>query len=232
MTDAAKIDGIFKLTLPVVMAFPVLFEPKPYMENGKAVGEPKYSANFHFPSDSEELKAFMALSAKLARAHWPDRQFFVTTTDGVKIRQVTFPWRDGNTTADEKKAKNKDAEHLRGKHVIVAKSKNPPVLSYIEKGKLVECDNDTIRLASKNKFYNGVEVLAEFNLVAFNPKGADSLPGITAYLNKVLSTNKGTKLSGGTSSAESFKSYLGAISAEDPTGAAAPGVGEDISDLM
>jgi hypothetical protein len=232
MTDVKQIDGVFKLTVPVPMAFPTLYEPKAFMENGVAKGEPKYSGNFLFAADSSELRGFKELAAKLARAKWPDRQFFVTTTDGQKIRQVVFPWYDGTTRADEmeKAGKKGKGDYMRGKVVVPAKSKNPPILSYIDKGKLVECDNDTVRIAAKAKFYAGVLVLAEFNLVAYDPKGKDGLPGVTAYLNKVLSTNKGEKIAGGTSSSEAFSGYLGSVSMTDPTHA--PGAGENIDDLL
>ena len=41
------------ITQPFILSYPKLFKPEPYMENGKAKGEPKYS--FEAISDLDEL---------------------------------------------------------------------------------------------------------------------------------------------------------------------------------
>jgi hypothetical protein len=69
---------------------------------------------------------------------------------------------------------------------------------------------------AKPKFYFGVEVLPQFNFVAYDGVG-NNLDGVTAYLNMVFTTNKGKRLSGGASAAETFKGYAGHTSTEDPT---------------
>lgn len=214
----ATTDGIYNLTQAVVMAFPQLLEPKAFKKNGKETGEAKYSANFNFPIDSEDLKAMKALAAKLARAKWPDKPF----------AELVFPFTSGDKSADERKAKGKDdGEYMRGKVIMSARSKHEPRLSYIEGGRIIDLETDTTKHAAKGKFYPGVEVLAQFNFVAYDGVGQNK-GGVTAYLNMVLSTGKGARISGGQTASEAFKGYVGTVSAEDPTGG--PGAGADMSD--
>jgi len=207
MSEAAKTDGIFNLTVPVVMTFPQLFDAKAFTKNGKAQGEPKYSANFEFPIASEDLKAIKALMGKMARSKWPDKP----------LTELCFPLANGDKLADARKEKGKDdGEHMRGKVVISARSKYEPRLAYLDGGKIVDLDNVTAKAAAKNKFYPGVEVLAQFNLVPYDAVGQNSRGGVTAYLNMVLSTGKGARLSGGQTASEAFKGYVGSVSAENP----------------
>ena len=229
MTEAVKTtEGIYNLTQPVIMSFPQLLEPKAFTENGKAKGQPKFSANLNFDINSEDLKAIKTLAAKLARAKWPDKPFFVTTTDGVKIPEVIFPFASGDKLADIRKQKGKDdGEYMRGKVVLSARSKFEPRLSYIENGKIIDLESEMAKQANKGKFYPGVEVLAQLNLSPYEGVGATGKPGVTAYLNMVLSTGKGARISGGQTASEAFKGYVGAVSAENPM---APGAGADMSD--
>ncbi len=226
MTDA-KNEGLFQLTQPVVMSFPQLFEPKAFMENGKPKGEPKFSCNLNFDAASTDLEAIKKLAAKLAKTKWPDKPFFVTTTDGVKIQQVFFPFSSGDRLADERKAKGKnDGDYMRGKVVIAARSKFEPRLSYFD-GKIIDLETDMAKQAAKGRFYPGVEVLAEINLVPYEGVGKEGKPGVAAYLNRVMSTGKGVAISGGKSSAETFKGYVGSVSTDNPM---APGGAADMSD--
>ncbi len=229
MTDTVRTDGIYNLTQPVVMSFPHLLEPKAFMENGKAKGEPKYSANLNFNADSEDLKALKTLAAGLARAKWPDKPFFLTLQDGTKLPQILFPFSSGDKLADEREKKGKkDGDWLRGKVVIACRSKYEPRLSYIENGKIIDLENDMAKQAAKGKFYPGVEVLAQINLVPYDPVGQSGKAGVAVYLNMVLSTNKGARIAGGQTASEAFKGYVGAVSAENPM---APGAGMDMDDV-
>lgn len=226
MTDA-KTEGLFQLMQPVVMSFPQLFEAKAYMENGKAKGEPKFSCNLNFDAASTDLDAIKKLAAKLARAKWPDKAFFVTTTEGVKIQQIFFPFSSGDKLADDRKAKGKsDGEYTRGKVIVPARSKFEPRLSYFD-GKIIDLETEMAKQAAKGRFYSGVEVLAEINLVPYDGVGKDGKPGVAAYLNRVMSTGKGVAITGGRSSAETFKGYAGAVSTDNPM---APGGAADMSD--
>lgn len=219
MTEDIKSDGIFNLTHPVVMAFPQLFEAKAFMENGKAKGEPKYSANLIFPSDSADLQDMKKLAGKLARAQWPDKPF----------NELAFPFINGDKLAEERAKKGKnDGDYMKGMVVISARSKFEPRLSIIENGKIVDLENEVAKNSQKSKFYPGVEVLAQLNLVPYEPVGRNGKGGVTCYLNMILSTNKGKRIAGGQTASEAFKGYIGSVSAEDPT---APGMGVNMDEI-
>lgn len=212
-------DGVFNFTQPVVMSFPHLFEAVAFKKNGRETGEAKYSANFNFPADSEDLKTLKTLAARVARAKWPDKPF----------SEIAFPFTSGDKLADDRKQKGKsDGEYTRGKVVMVSRSKYEPRLAYVEKGKIVDCESDMAKQAAKNKFYSGAEVLAQINFQAYDGVGSNK-DGVTAYLGMVLTTGKGTRLSGGQTASEAFRGYAGAVSAEDPT---APGHGVDMDDIL
>lgn len=201
-------EGQVTLTKAVTLTFPNLLEAKSVMRNGKATGDPKYSANFEFEPDSEDLAALKAEMVKVARAKWP----------GCDLKTIAFPIANGDKLADKAKARDKDREFSRGKAVLTARSKYQPRLSVIEGGKVRELEGDAIVATGKQVFYSGVKALAQVNLVAYEPVQDDGKPGVTAYLNMVCSTNKGTKLTGGASAADVFKGYIGSTSDEDPTG--------------
>jgi ssDNA-binding protein len=197
----------YTLTEPVVMAFPHLITSRQFSKGGKASGEPKFSANFVFAPDSADLKAIKALTAKIAREVWP----------GIDLKtNFGKPWSDGTALADQaKKDKKAEKEFYRGNIVLAAHTgeKYPPKLSSFENGTVVDYEGDA-RKAAAGKFYAGVEVLAQFNLSVWDsPKGK----GVTAYLNMVFSTGKGTRHQTGQSAAEVFKGYVGTVSNEDPT---------------
>ena len=209
-------NAIYNLTEPVPMSFPNLFEARAFGPKGKESGQPKFSANLNFKADSVDLKGLKSLAVKVARARWPDR----------KLSELKFPFSDGDKLADKAKAKKKDGEFQRGLVVVAGRSKYEPRLAVFENGKIVDLEG-AARAAAKGKFYPGVEVLATLCLVAYDGVGANP-DGVTAYLNLVLSTNKGTRIAGGASAAETFKGYAGSAKAEDPTVGAASGLDDEI----
>lgn len=201
--------GIYNTTVPAVMAFPALHEAKQYMKDGKAKGEPKFGATFIFNPASPDIAGMKKKAAEVARARWPN----------VALADVKFPFLRGDQAADKRKEKagKDDADFMRGMIVLKANSKYPPALSGIEGGKIVDFDNDMARTANKAKFYFGVEVLAQVNFVAY--ESDDDTKGVTAYLNMVLTTNKGKKLGGTRPSAQqSFSGYVGTYSTDNPIG--------------
>ena len=226
MTEAKdKNQGIYSLTEPVTMIVYIkagehpLFTPRPYIgKNGKPQGEPKYAADFVFNADSQDLKNMKALAAKLARMKWPDKPF----------DQLVFPFKNGDKEADKAAEKDKDRENLRGKVIVKGSSQYPARLSYIENGKIVDLENEAALLQAKPKFYSGVKALAQFNFVAYDAIGENAKGGVTAYLQIVLSTGKGEKLSGGMTAAEAFKGYVGSMSTDNPE---APGAGQNLDEI-
>lgn len=213
-----KTDGIYNLTSPAILLFAhALLEPKPFMKNGKAQGDPKFSTSMVFAADHPDVKGMKELVAKLARNRWPDKPF----------SELAFPFSSGDKLADKRKLKGKDdGENLRGQLVLKSSSKYEPRLSYIENGRIIDLETATAKQMAKNKFYSGVEALAQLNFVPYDAIGENAKGGVTAYLNMVLSTGKGKRLSGGASASEVFKGYVGGVSAEDPTG------GESIDDIV
>lgn len=200
-----QISGLYAITKPVLMAFPNLFEPKAFMENGKARGEPKYSANFVFdPADNaDDLKNMKALVAKIARANTQ-----------VAFTELALPFVSGDKLAEAAKAKKKNGEYQRGKVVVAARSKFQPKLAVFENGKAVDLD-DSMFARYKSRFYPGVRAFAQFNFV-WHAVGSNK-SGVTAYLNLVLTTGKGDRIAGGKPAAEVFAGYVGHVTDTDPT---------------
>lgn len=209
-----KQAGLFSFTAAVPMYHPNLFEARAFGAKGKESGTPKFSANFAFQPDAADLASMKAIAVKIARAKWPDRA----------LKDLQFPFSNGDKIAASAKAKGKDGSFNAGKVIIAARSKYEPGLAGVENGKVVDYEG-AARVAAKGKFYFGVEVLAQVNFVAYDGVGKNP-DGVTAYLNKVLTTGKGVKVAGGASAAEVFKGYVGTTTTEDPTG----GVGSALDD--
>lgn len=215
MADQA--NTTFNLTTPVVMAHPNLFEARAFGPKGKESGQPKYSANLVIdPTDAKQkadLDAMKAMAAQVAKARWPGRD----------LKELKFPFSNGDKLAEKRANKGKaDGDFQKGKIVMACRSKYEPRLAVIENGKINDLEGPA-RAAAKSKFYFGCQVLAAINFQPYDGVG-NNPDGVTAYLNVVVSLNKGQRLSGGASAAETFKGYVGAASMEDPTG------GEQIGD--
>lgn len=200
-------EGGYALTAPATHSFPNLDKPRAVEKNGKPTGEPKYSGNFEFNPTDEDLAAMKSVAASVARAKWPGRA----------LGELAFPFTNGDKLADKAKAKGKDREFSRGKVVLTARSKYQPKLSVIQGGKIVEIEPGPQADAMIRKvFYTGVQVLAQFTFSAYEGVG-NNPDGVNAYLNMVLSLNKGDRLTGGASAADVFKGYIGGMTDEDPT---------------
>lgn len=199
-------EGRIKNTVPEVMSFPNLDEPRAVKRNGKETGKKKYSVNLELDPDSDTLKAFKAMAVSVARARWP----------GVDLATLKFPFTGGDKLADKAKERGKDREFSRGKVVFTARTEFQPNLSTLKGGKIVDLDGED-KGQIKKLFYNGTKVLAEFQFKAYDAVQEDGKPGVNAYVNKVLSLNQGTRLTGGASSEEAFKAYIGSVSDYDPT---------------
>jgi hypothetical protein len=206
MSEATKEEGRIKLTKPERLTFPNLDEPRAVKRNGKDTGKPKFSINIEFLPDSPDLAAFKAKAVAVAKAKWP----------GVDLKTLKFPFTNGDTLADKAKAKGKDREFSRGRVVFTARTEYQPTLSIVKGGEVIDVNGED-KSAVKKLFYSGCAVLAEVSFSAYDAVNEDGKPGVNAYVNKVLSFNKGAKLTGGPSSAETFKDYIGSASDEDPT---------------
>lgn len=209
MSETTAEKDVFVLNIPTTLTFPNLLEAKAVEIKGKPSGEPKFSANFEFAADHQELKALKDALVRVAKARWPGRA----------LSELAFPISDGTKLADKAKAKSppKDREFSRGKAVLISRSKFQPKMSIISNGKLIELEDEAAVKANIRHFYSGVQAIAQFALQAYDGVG-NNPDGVTAYLDMVLSTCKGEKLTGsGQSAAEVFKGYVGVNSTVDPT---------------
>jgi hypothetical protein len=213
MSDAKTPSVIYQMTTPATGTFPNLIVPKAVKLNGKETGEPKYSLNIEMLPDHPDVPKMKAAIAEAARALWPgaDQEFF---------SKLSLPFQLGDKLADKAKAKNKDREFSRGKIVFTARSQFPATLTAVVNGQTIDYTPDTL-VAARPYFYNGVDVLARLKFQAYNAVG-NGQPGVTIYLDTVVSLNRGKKLSGGQTGSETFKGYIGLMSKEDPTAGQAP----------
>lgn len=188
----------------VLTSFPNVIEKTQVKRNGKPTGEPKYSANFEFEPDSPDLARCKAAAVAVAREQWP----------GVDLKTLKFPFEDGTRLADKAEANSKKREWSRGKAVLTARTTTELELSAIVAGQYREFPD---RKLAKPYFYTGVFCGAEFLFKAYDAIDENGKPGVTCYLQKIISLNVGKKLTNGASSAEIFKHYVGMAKAEDPT---------------
>lgn len=204
---------------PIKALFLNVINPRATKRNGKEVGDPRFDILVAFEPDSSDFLAIKALTVQIALAKWPGRKL----GEQSKTGDFAFPFTDGTKAADRAKLKGKDMEAARGKILLKAKSKFRPSLNYIgPTGEVVALyDDEQAIKAAANKFYRGVEVglSLEFNAYEGTQTDTQNIPdGVSVYLQKVLSLNRGERLQGqGRSSAEAFKGYAGKVSDEDPT---------------
>lgn len=193
----------YTMTAPAPITFANFAEAKAVTKGSK----PKFSCNVELPEDHPDVAPIKALIARVAREASP----------GVDLGAIHKPLGSGDRLADKAKAKGKDREFSRGKLVLTARSDYRPGLSYLENGRLVDIEDETaIKARERDTFYSGALVLAEVEFVWYDAVGENGTPGVTAYLNKVLSTKKGERLMGQRqSAAETFKGYVGLASTED-----------------
>lgn len=206
-------------------AFPLirhdLFKAKAFKPKaGGKEGAPKFRATFVMDPASDDFKAIVRTAKKLAKEKFGER-----SEDDPPLK---WPWTKVEV-AQRKSEKNKPGsgaflDWAKGMVLVVASTGEdyPPELLGIENGDIVTYDDDAKKAKAKGKFYNGVECFFQVNISAFD----GGQEGVCCYLDKVLTTNKGTKrggAGGGASGKEVFSKYVGKISAEDPT----DGIDED-----
>lgn len=210
----------YQLLKPQLASFLNIDEPRKVKRNGKEVGEAKFSLNLELLADSDDLKNIRARIVSQARAMWPS----LNVGEAIKSGALIVPLEDGDKIADKQKGKGKPREWSRGRQVLTARTKNAPGVGIITGGQIVQLDGKAEIVARKSAFFfTGVEVLAELDFVAYDAVDDAGKPGVTCYLNSVLSTGKGEKLIKGRDLKETFSGYAGIDSTEDPTGGSAAG---------
>jgi hypothetical protein len=211
MVDYAIGTVAFQDTGGVLTSFPNVIEKTRVRRAGKETGEPKYSANFEFEPNSEDLKRIKAAIVAVLREAVP----------GVDLNQIgpvyKIPLENGDRLADKAKEKadkektTKMREWSRGKAVLTARTTTELELSAIVNGQYREFPD---RKLAKPFFYTGVFCGAEVLFKYYDAVDDNGKPGVTCYLQKIISLNKGTKLTAGTSGADVFKHYVGIQSNE------------------
>lgn len=218
----------FDTSEPVLGSFLNVTEARKITQSVNEVA--RFSGNFEFLDDSEDLKRLRGLIVQTARAKWPALDVGAAIREG----KLQVPLSNGTKLADQNKAdhaagkKNRagkavqEREWSRGRTILIARSKDeyPPTLVVRENGRPVVLENqDAIKAAGRKHFYTGQNVLFAVRLNAYDAVGPTGLPGVNAYLEHVESVGGGEKLVGQRADpTERFKGYQGLPSDEDPTG--------------
>lgn len=193
MTEDTKTMGIV-VTPEFRMVWPNLFEAKPFMRNGKAVGEPKYGMTMLF-EPGPELDEFKKIAGKVAKAKFG-------TIDGV-----TFPFKKGDAEAEKAAAKGKDGSFYKGLVVVKTSSQFQPQV----------VDDQSQPIIDHGKIYSGCYGFAEVNFVATEITSDDGVKRyVTAYTNFVMKSRDGDRIAGRTAK-DVFKGIKGKEVDFDPS---------------
>ena len=217
--------SFFNLTAPALMAHPHLIKAQAFTDSktGKAKGDPKFGAAFVLDPTHPDLDPFKKHCFRIFTAAYPS----------VDLKEVNaWPFKSGTKLADKRKAKceekgkKADGEWQRGKAVIEARSEYRPRLAILEPGRgILDLNDEDAIKAHSGKFYFGTMALAAFNVVANKiDAGERTNYYVSAYVQMVLTLNKGERIGGARPAGEVFRGYVGQMSNEDPT------AGSDIGD--
>lgn len=214
-------NGLYRVMHPVRVAYPNLITPRPFGPKSAPKGDPKFGATFIFDQDHPDLDPIKKLCAQIAKALLPgaalsDFSFPLTSGDKM-IASATGKAQRAGKSATEIAAVEEKFSWAKGKVLVKASSKYRPLLAFVNGASIADLDDDTKINANKAKFYFGVEALPEFNFVAGVRTQDDGKDYVTAYLNGVLSLNKGERIGGGGTLAERFSGYVGNATNFDPT---------------
>lgn len=218
-----------------------------FKKNGVETGEPRYDASFLVAPNDKDLAALKAEVSAMLKAKHPGqkivpRRLTQEEVDSGNVVEVHVPWYAGEKEAKRIVAKAKPgkeaeaakrAEIFNGQVLVKAASKFQPNLSAFINKQVVDFVTEEAKAANGKKyFYPGSYLVPSFKLHYYAPDG-DKPGGVSLYLDAVLFIKDGEKLAGGAgkSAAETFKNYLGSVSAEDPTAGAVDELEEDTGAL-
>lgn len=209
----------YALTLPGIALYPNLLVPKKVKKNDREVGEAKYSLNLALDLDHPDLLPMKKLAAKLALAQWPGRDLRLQPPSPDALM---FPFTDGTVVADKAKAAvdavkagARLSEFTRGKIIIPCRSKFQPAMACFVNDKATDLNTNELREMHKGKFFMGAECLVTINFLAYDRADDNGRDGVTARLNAIAVTGKGTQI-GGRSAAGMLGSAQGHSTMEDP----------------
>lgn len=203
MADELKVQVM--LTEPVRVSWPQVFEPRAVTIQGRATGDPFYSARFVFPADHANIQGL----------RFAGSQFLAKLKPGVDIKTLTpykdffWPFKSGETMiaeakariersnagkpADQHKAYRGYEDYMAGTQTLFVKAaaKKPPQLDVFLNGKWVKLSADN-RALYKDRFYNGMLAVGSITLSGIKmPTGGW---GVTAYLNGLAAVDGGDRL--------------------------------------
>ena len=144
--------------------------------------DPKYSVQLMIPKEDTETIECIKKAAK--------NVFDAAKSDKLKgVKKLKNPLRDGDEEL------NDDGEpRLPGHYFMNVSNKRQPILLKKSNGLLTETSDP-------NDLYSGVFAFVSLGFYAYNTAGNK---GVTAGLNKILTTGKGEHLGGGTTVEEDF----------------------------
>lgn len=229
MANASRV-----LLTPVFrMSFPNLWEPRPFMKNGKPRGEPNYNLQMMFePADLLKFKLYDESTGNLvdsdiarvlvdiAKEKWPD----INVKEAVAAKDLKWPIKSGDDIHAKKSAAGKKGtEFYQGLKIISAKSASdyPPMLSYKEKGEIkrIARGTDSGAALAKNFFSGGNYAFAELNVKASEMKDDDDdvKKYLSFYVNSVRFVKEGERIGGGGGLMDRFEGVNGGETDYDPT---------------
>jgi hypothetical protein len=201
---------IYSTRKPIVVVWPALIAPRAYVdEKTKKEGQPMYSGRFCFTPDHPEIKALKGVAIDCLRNKWDDGE----------LKDFKWPWMTGDQAADRRKANGKPSEFFRNYALVLPAKSKYMTLGVIENGGIVDVKSEIEKKRHEEKFYSGVECVAEFSFKPFSMIAMDgsTIRGLTAYVNMVASFNRGERIGGGKSASETFKDVVGHDTTDDPT---------------
>lgn len=227
----ADTNNYYTATDLATMVWPKVITPEAYAPKGKAKGKPKFSAQYLLDPEGADYQAIKTKAVAAAKAVWPGADIGALYREG----KLHMPFEKGDIVIEKKitKAKEEGKEynpesdaHLVGKIVLSTSTGEgyPPKLSYLApNGAVLDVDRlDPAQLAMhKGKFYGGVQAAYS---VALKGTEVDGKKFVSAYLQSVMSANRGKQI-GGRLASETFSGFAGKVSEADPT------VGTDIDGL-
>lgn len=241
-------DTVFASTHPVILGFPVLtagqfdravkFREEQARKGNNQMREVGYEATAIMPETHPDIPSMRQIIKAVAADHFKTdevQRLIAELADKHGRDPATVKWqaplKSGTKMADKRKAKlekmNKkpDQEYLRDQVLLVARSKFPVSLAYMDRGKIIDLDTEELRAANSKRFEAGYEALFQVKFAWYNPSLLVLGGGVNAFLQLVMVTGKGTPFYAGRSAKDAFKGYAGKMTDEDPLG------GRELEDL-
>jgi hypothetical protein len=211
VANQTKPGAAYVFTEKVRAPFLTVVNPAKVGKKGNEKGDPVYSLTVLLKPDSVDLKAVKAAMVAVAKETWPGRD----------LKELKFPFQNGDEAAKEATANGKDGAFFNGTVVFRTRSgqDKPPALAVLEGKKVQELNGQQREIVGKQKFYNGCYVVPSIYIVAYkkgSEGGIGEHSGVKAYLSAVLWAGDGERIGGG-SAAETFRGYAGSVTNEDPT---------------